>query len=129
MRSRLRTVQGKSALFLTPSLIGTVLLFVLPFSVVIFYALTEHGTFAGLKNFAWLLQNDAFRLAAAMFLAAEPVSFKATSVPSKLSLTTCSAASPELFIAFVLLSLRLLVLPDGFDFLPDHAGAYGNIVT
>lgn len=66
MRSRLRTVRGKSALFLTPSLIGTVLLFVLPFSVVIFYALTDYGSksFAGLKNFAWLLQNDAFRLAA-----------------------------------------------------------------
>ena len=68
-------------------------------------------------------------MAAAMFLAAEPVSFKATSVPSKLSLTTCSAASPELLIAFFLLSLRLFVLPDSSDFLFDYAGAYGNILT
>lgn len=66
MKNRLRTVRGKSALFLTPSLLGTVILFVLPFSVVVFYALTDYGSkeFVGLENFSRLLQNDAFCLAA-----------------------------------------------------------------
>ena len=66
---------------------------------------------------------------AAIFFAAEPVSFKATSVPSKLILTICSAASPELYMVGFLLSFRLFVLADGFDFLFDNAGAFGYIIT
>ena len=66
---------------------------------------------------------------AAIFFAAEPVSFRATSVPSRLIRTTCSAASPELYMVGFLLSFDLLVLTDGFDFLLDHAGALGNAVT
>jgi hypothetical protein len=66
---------------------------------------------------------------AAMFFAAEPVSFKATSVPSKLILTICSAASPELYMVGFLLSFRLIVLADSFDFFLDNAGAFGYTVT
>ena len=77
-----------------------------------------------------LIVLAAIIMGLAMFFAAEPVSFKATSVPSSDSLTTCSAASPELFIAF-----RFLLFPGFFFFLDKvqllqhHAGAHGNVVT
>ncbi|EJX06274.1 hypothetical protein EVA_05616 [gut metagenome] len=45
-----------------------------------------------------------------MFFAAEPLSFAATSNPSSDSLTICSAASPPLFIASVLLSFHFFFL-------------------
>lgn len=53
--------------FLSPSLLGVCLFFILPFGVVAYYALTD-GTaahrFVWLDHFAGLLQNPAFRLAA-----------------------------------------------------------------
>ncbi len=57
----------KSALFLSPSLIGVLVFFVAPFFVVIFYANTESlmdKTFVGLRNFKMVLENAAFRTAA-----------------------------------------------------------------
>ena len=50
-------------------------------------------------------------------------------IPSKLILTICSAASPELYMVGFLLSFRLIVLADSFDFFLDNAGAFGYTVT
>ena len=54
-------------LFVTPSLLGVAVFFVVPFVVVIRYAVTTrpvNGEFAGLENFRALLHNYAFQLAA-----------------------------------------------------------------
>ena len=61
-------IKRKSALFLAPSILGVSLFFVLPFFVVIFYALVNNPIqhkFVFLKNFTNVLNNSAFRLAAA----------------------------------------------------------------
>ena len=67
--------------------------------------------------------------AAAMFFAAEPESFRATSVPSKLILTICSAASPELVMFGFLLSLVIFVLTDFLNAFRQDTGTDGNIAT
>ena len=54
--------------FFVPSLIGVSLFFLAPFLVVIYYSLVDNpisGDFVGLSNFIALLQNTAFRRAAA----------------------------------------------------------------
>ena len=64
-----------------------------------------------------------------MFFAAEPESFRATSVPSKLILTICSAASPELVMFGFLLSLVIFVLTDFLNAFRQDTGTDGNIAT
>lgn len=52
--------------WILPSLIGVIVMFILPFGIVIYYSLisnTAEGNFVGLKNYALLLQNEAFLLA------------------------------------------------------------------
>lgn len=52
--------------FMIPSICGVLLFFILPFFVVIYYALIDSNTtanFVGLENFQKLFQNAAFRLA------------------------------------------------------------------
>lgn len=52
---------------LWPSLLGIALFFVLPFGIILYYSLIDNpftGNFVFLDNFAGLLQNRAFRLAA-----------------------------------------------------------------
>jgi len=64
---RRSSVRIKSALFLQPSLLGTLVLFVLPFGVVAAYSVasgSRGGRFVGLENYQALLENTAFRLAA-----------------------------------------------------------------
>lgn len=54
--------------FFVPSLIGVSIFFLAPFLVVIYYSLVDNpisGDFVGLSNFIALLQNTAFRRAAA----------------------------------------------------------------
>lgn len=68
-------------------------------------------------------------LRAATSFAALPVILAATSTPSRLNRTTCSAASPDGFILLFLLSLVLLVLSDGFEFFGYHTGTLGNVIT
>lgn len=62
MRRRLREV-AVSWSWLTPSLIGVLLFFILPFCVIIYYSVLDNPIFAhfvGLKNFISLFQNAAF---------------------------------------------------------------------
>lgn len=52
--------------FMIPSICGVLLFFILPFFVVIYYALIDSNTtanFVGLENFIMLFRNSAFRLA------------------------------------------------------------------
>ncbi len=62
---RLRDL-GKSLCFLSPSLLGVGIFFILPFGVVVYYSLIDgvgSRNFVFLKNFINLFQNSAFRLA------------------------------------------------------------------
>ncbi|MCR4804284.1 MAG: sugar ABC transporter permease [Clostridia bacterium] len=61
---RLALVSGA---FIAPSVIGTMLFFVLPFFVVIYYSMVDNpisANFVWLDNFSAVLHNTAFRLAA-----------------------------------------------------------------
>lgn len=83
-----------SALFLTPSLIGTTLFFFVPFLVVIFYSVVNNPiskNYVGLENYSLVLENKAFRLAVA-----NTVKFSLVSVPLVVILS--------LLVAFVLTS-------------------------
>jgi len=74
-----RRVKNISALYMLPSVIGVALFFVLPFLVVIYYSLIDNpiaGNFVFLDNFISLLQNKAFKMAAANSL-----KFSFTAVP------------------------------------------------
>ena len=65
--------------FLSPSLLGVGVFFVLPFGVVIYYSLIDgvgSKNFVGLENFIKLLDNSAFRMAAKNTL-----TFSALAVP------------------------------------------------
>lgn len=56
-----------SVLYLSPSLLGVLMFFVIPFLVVIYYALVDnpiHHEFVGLDNFISILQNSSFQQAA-----------------------------------------------------------------
>lgn len=58
---------GKSLCFLSPSLLGVGVFFILPFGVVVYYSLIDgvgSRNFVFLQNFINLFQNSAFRLAA-----------------------------------------------------------------
>lgn len=58
---------GKSLCFLSPSLLGVGIFFILPFGVVVYYSLIDgvgSRNFVFLENFIKLFQNSAFRLAA-----------------------------------------------------------------
>ena len=84
MRNKHRVERGKDFLrslcFLCPSLLGVCIFFVVPFGVVIHYALTDSSAadaaFVGLDNFRKLMTNAAFRLAARNTL-----TFSALAVP------------------------------------------------
>ena len=56
-----------AALYLTPSLLGVLLFFLIPFCVVIYYSMIDNpisGRFVFLDNFISILQNSAFQQAA-----------------------------------------------------------------
>ena len=66
-RRKARKELGISLMFLSPSLIGILIFFVVPFFVVIYYAFVNNPVlheFVWLDNFRNLLQNHSFRLAA-----------------------------------------------------------------
>lgn len=70
---------GKSLCFLSPSLLGVGVFFILPFGVVVYYSLIDgvgSKNFVFFENFIKLFQNSAFRLAAKNTL-----SFSALAVP------------------------------------------------
>lgn len=61
-----RQAKVSSGLFLTPSLLGVLLFFVVPFMVVIFYAVVDNPishNFVFLENFVRVIKNAAFRQA------------------------------------------------------------------
>ncbi len=69
----------RSLCFLSPSLLGVCLFFIVPFGVVVYYAFTDgydSGVFTGLENFKSLLGNNIFRLAAK-----NTATFSAVAVP------------------------------------------------
>jgi len=50
--------------FLTPSLAGVALFYIIPFFMSLCYAVTDRSeNFVGIENFANLLNSEAFRLA------------------------------------------------------------------
>ena len=58
---------GKSLCFLSPSLLGVGVFFILPFGVVVYYSMIDgvgSRNFVFIENFIKLFQNSAFRLAA-----------------------------------------------------------------
>lgn len=65
MKKKIMTKLKDSA-FLTPSLAGVLIFFIIPFFVVIYYALIDNPVnheFVGLDNIKNVLENEAFRLA------------------------------------------------------------------
>ena len=84
-RRRARRELGISLAFLSPSLLGVLVFFVLPFFVVIYYAFVNNPVlheFVGFDNFKNLMQNSAFRLAAK-----NTAIFSVISVPSAVVLS------------------------------------------
>ena len=68
-----------SLCYLSPSLLGVGVFFILPFGVVVYYSLIDgvaSRSFVGLENFTRLFQNSAFKMAAANTL-----KFSALAVP------------------------------------------------
>lgn len=60
---RLRKVKGRSGLFIAPSFLGVLTFFLIPFMVVIYYALVDNpisGNFVFLNNFINVMDNAAF---------------------------------------------------------------------
>ena len=66
IKKRTRMTRVSAALFLSPSVIGVLLFFVLPFFVVIYYSMIDNpitANFVWFKNFANVFTNEAFKLA------------------------------------------------------------------
>ena len=90
-KKRIWKDRAGSALYLAPSLIGVLLFFILPFFVVIYYALVDNPinhNFVFLENFKNVLGNSSFRLAALNTL-----KFSAVSVPLAVVLSLAMAAA------------------------------------
>ena len=63
----MKSNRKRSTLFLLPSILGTMILFVLPFGVVVFFSVVSspvNGHFVGFENYIDLFRNTAFQLAA-----------------------------------------------------------------
>ncbi|MBQ7359660.1 MAG: sugar ABC transporter permease [Lachnospiraceae bacterium] len=79
LSKKLKKEKRSSGLFLTPSFLGVLVFFVIPFIVVIYYSMIDNplsGDFVFLKNFQMVLKNAAFKKAAINTL-----KFSAVSVP------------------------------------------------
>lgn len=66
IKKRTRMTRVSAAMFLSPSVIGVLLFFLLPFFVVIYYSMIDNpisGKFVWFKNFGNVFANEAFRLA------------------------------------------------------------------
>lgn len=90
-KKRVLRERAGSALYLAPSLIGVLLFFILPFFVVIYYALVDNPishNFVFLDNFKNVLGNSSFRLAAMNTL-----KFSAVAVPLAVVLSLAMAAA------------------------------------
>jgi len=78
----------RSLCYLSPSFLGVLVFFIIPFGVVVYYSLIKGnmGGFAGISNFTKLFTNSAFKLAAK-----NTVKFAAMAVPSSVILAICLA--------------------------------------
>lgn len=93
-----KKLKRRSALFLTPSVAGVALFFVLPFLVVIYYSLIDNPiqkNFVFLDNFSQVLNNSAFRLAAV-----NTMKFSFAAVPLVVILSLIMAFALEQSIPF-----------------------------
>lgn len=93
-----RRVRRLSFLYLTPSLLGVMTFFVVPFAVVVYYSLVNNpvqGEFVGFANFVSVFQNRAFRRAAGNSL-----TFSFTAVPLAVVLSLLLAVVMESKIPF-----------------------------
>lgn len=66
IKKRTRMTRVSAAMFLSPSVIGVLLFFVLPFFVVIYYSMIDNpisANFVWFKNFGSVFANEAFKLA------------------------------------------------------------------
>ena len=97
-KKRIWKERAGSALYLAPSLIGVLLFFIIPFFVVIYYAVVDNPishNFVFLDNFKNVLQNSSFRLAALNTL-----KFSAVAVPLAVVLSLVLAAVLDCKIPF-----------------------------
>ena len=104
-----KKIKRKSGLFLAPSVIGVSLFFVLPFLVVIYYSMINNPIqkrFVFLDNFIRLLNNSAFRLAAANTL-----KFSLVAVPLVVLLSMAFAFALDMAIPFKSQIRTLLLSP------------------
>ena len=64
---KIRKERAKTSLFLIPSMLGVAVFFIIPFFIVIYYAMLDNpvsARFVGFDNFVKLFGNSSFRLAA-----------------------------------------------------------------
>lgn len=95
---RLKKEKRNSMLFLTPSVLGVALFFVIPFLVVIFYSMVDNPiskNFVFLDNFKYVIRNAAFRKAVN-----NTFSFSAIAVPMAVVLSLLLAVLLESKIPF-----------------------------
>ncbi len=95
---RLKKVKRSSGLFIAPSFLGVLVFFVIPFMVVIFYALVDNPisqNFVGLDNFKYVIENKAF-----MKAVKNTAQFSAISVPLAVVLSLLLAIMLEAKIPF-----------------------------
>ena len=95
---RLKKEKRNSMLFLTPSVLGVALFFVIPFMVVIFYSMVDNPismNFVFLDNFKYVIKNAAFKKAVS-----NTFSFSAIAVPSAVVLSLILAILLESKIPF-----------------------------
>ena len=91
--AKMRRENRVSWMFLTPSLIGVGLFFVLPFIVVIYYSMIDNPIrhrFVGLANYGRVFKNEAFRVAVANTL-----KFSIVAVPLAVGLSLLLAVIME----------------------------------
>lgn len=97
-KKRVWRERAGSALYLAPSLTGVLLFFILPFIVVIYYALVDNPishNFVFLDNFINILGNSSFRQAAV-----NTMQFSAIAVPLAVILSLALAAALDCKIPF-----------------------------
>lgn len=94
----IRRRKFSSGLFIAPSFLGVLVFFLIPFMVVIFYSMVDNPistNFVGLKNYALVINNGAFRTAVR-----NTVRFSAIAVPLSVVLSLLLAVVLEAKLPF-----------------------------
>ncbi len=131
-----RQERVSTSIFLAPSFLGVMLFFILPFFVVIYYALVGNvtaGNFVGLENFLKLFKNNAFLLAMK-----NTGIFSLTAVPLVVALSLVLAlildANVPLKSTFRTIFLSPMIVPAAsiiliWQVLFDYNGAINNLMA